>query len=221
MPTAEPALLIGTLLLAPLAGWLAGWGGRRLAGVEPARRGAAAWAPPLAVLLLALHALAMLPPAQAVPAMLLAAILVAIAVADLEAMLIPDALSLPLIPAGLALATLAPPVGFASLEALALHALAAVAGYGLIWGLAALWRRWRGVDGIGLGDAKLLAAAGAWVGPAGLPGVLLYGSVAGLVAALLWRRRASGAAGAGREIPFGPFLALGFWIVLIHGPPPL
>lgn len=219
MPTAEPALLIGTLLLAPLAGWLAGWVGRRLAGVEPPRGGPAAWAPPLAVPLLALHALAMLPPAQAVPAMLLAAILVAIAVADLEAMLIPDALSLPLIPAGLALAALT--LGPDALASLALHALAAVAGYGLIWGLAVLWRRWRGVDGIGLGDAKLLAAAGAWVGPAGLPGVLLYGSVAGLAAALLWRRPASGAMRAGREIPFGPFLALGFWIVLLHGPPPL
>ncbi|MCG8441017.1 MAG: A24 family peptidase, partial [Caulobacterales bacterium] len=93
----------------------------------------------------------------------------------------------------------------------------AALGYGVLAGLAALYRRVRGFDGLGLGDAKLLGAAGAWVGPLGLPSVLVWASAAGLLAA-------GGLALAKRDVgwrtalPFGPALALGFWITWLHGP---
>jgi leader peptidase (prepilin peptidase) / N-methyltransferase len=68
-----------------------------------------------------------------------------------------------------------------------------------------------------LGDAKLFSAAGAWVGLEGLPSVLLCASVIAIAFA--------GVARAGGEtvtavtrIPFGPYLAFGFWIVWIYGP---
>lgn len=222
MPLFSPSVLPAiAMILAVLLGMAAGPVGRHLAGcAEAGPQGWRRLLPVAAVLALSAHALLVLPSAQALPAVILAAVLVAIAAADLETMLIPDALSLPLIPLGLLLTAATAPDGQAW-AALALHGIAAAAGYLLVWGLALLWRRMRGIDAIGLGDAKLLAAAGAWVGPAGLPGVLLYASVAGLLAALIWQGLKGGRLQAGMAIPFGPFLALGFWLVAIHGPPGL
>ena len=72
-------------------------------------------------------------------------------------------------------------------------------------------------EGIGLGDAKLLAAAGAWISWEGLPGLILTGAVAALAAngirALLARR-----IDWTEEFPFGPFLAGAFWLTWLYGP---
>ena len=71
---------------------------------------------------------------------------------------------------------------------------------------------------MGGGDAKLIAAAGAWCGLAALPLVVLGSALTGLLAAL-------GLALAGRtvtsttRIPFGPCIALAFWLVWMHGAP--
>ena len=75
-----------------------------------------------------------------------------------------------------------------------------------------LYRKVRGRDGLGAGDAKLLAAAGAWVGASGLPQVILFAAVAGLVAAACLRL-AGVRLGAASALPFGPFLALATWLV--------
>ena len=69
----------------------------------------------------------------------------------------------------------------------------------------------------GLGDVKLFAAAGAWVGWQGLPSVLLIGAATGLAAALLLAR-AKGPPGPREPVPFGPYLALGLWITWLYGP---
>ena len=67
-----------------------------------------------------------------------------------------------------------------------------------------------------LGDAKLIGAAGAWCGLAALPVVILGSAVLGLLAAL-------GLALAGRDmtsktqIPFGPCIALAFWLAWTSG----
>lgn len=51
-------------------------------------------------------------------------------------------------------------------ENLPLYLLASALGFSLsLWAVARLYRALRGFDGLGLGDAKLLAAAGAWLGP--------------------------------------------------------
>ena len=69
------------------------------------------------------------------------------------------------------------------------------------------FKKLRGKDGLGRGDAKLLAGGGAWCGWMGLPFIVLIGSGMGLVAALFPSVRNQ------KRIPFGPFLALGILIV--------
>lgn len=65
-------------------------------------------------------------------------------------------------------------------------------GYGLVWSIDALYRLLRGQDGMGLGDAKLLAVVGAFLGwrgvVASLFGGALVGSVVSLVTLALLRR---------------------------------
>ncbi len=75
-----------------------------------------------------------------------------------------------------------------------------------------LFLRLRGREGLGQGDSKLLAAAGAWLGWAALPAVALVASGTGL-AFMLLRQVAGRAAGEPDRIAFGPFLSLGFWTV--------
>jgi leader peptidase (prepilin peptidase) / N-methyltransferase len=123
---------------------------------------------------------------------------------DLRTWLLPDALTLPLVIAGLAAAAY---FGPASLTACALGAALGYLGLRLVgWAYRAL----RGGDGIGQGDAKLLAASGAWLGAAALPQVILLASSAALVAAL-GMRLAGFRLGARSALPFGPFLAAATW----------
>jgi leader peptidase (prepilin peptidase) / N-methyltransferase len=129
---------------------------------------------------------------------------------DCTSFLLPDVLTLPLLLAGLALTLGMQP------EALADHCIAAALGYLSFQGLAFAYRRLRGREGLGGGDAKLIAAGGAWCGLTLLPFLLLGSAVAGLLAAL-------GLALTGRAvtsrtpIPFGPCIALAFWLAWLHG----
>jgi len=143
--------------------------------------------------------------------LLLGVTLTAIAVIDAREMRVPDYLSLPLIVGGLLF------MAFTAPAALFWHAAGAAAGYLLIWGVAAAFRTLRGREGIGMGDAKLLAVGGAWTGLLALPSILLAASAAGLVWALvlkiLTRREA------GRPIPFGPFLCAAIFLIWLAGAP--
>jgi leader peptidase (prepilin peptidase)/N-methyltransferase len=129
---------------------------------------------------------------------------------DARSGILPDPLTLPLLLAGLAATALAPGE---SLD----RAAGAVAGYVLLVAVELAYRRWRGRDGLGRGDAKLFAAAGAWVGAVGLPGVLFGAALGALVFA-------AALALAGRRLdrhsalPFGPFLAAATWGVWLFGP---
>ena len=128
--------------------------------------------------------------------------LVLLSYVDLRTGLLPDIMTWPLVAFGL---------GYAAHEGFLLFSLAgAVMGYVLIAGLGLFWRRAKGYEGIGLGDAKLLAAGGAWVGAYGLPIVLLIASGAGLIAALIVLR-GSRLSQERAAIVFGPCLALGVW----------
>jgi leader peptidase (prepilin peptidase)/N-methyltransferase len=125
---------------------------------------------------------------------------------DARCQRLPDFLTLPLVLAGLAAAALLEP------EALAGRAAGAAAGYLGFWALAWAFRRMRGREGLGMGDAKLLAAGGAWVGAWLLPDVLLLAAGSALIYALR-RGRPDPAA----RVPFGPFLAVGIWIMWLYG----
>ena len=137
-------------------------------------------------------------------------VLLALAWIDAEWMILPDVLTLPLLLAGLVVAW------WFDAEALADHALAAGFGWLALWTVATVYRRVRGRDGLGEGDAKLLGAIGAWVGLAGLANVLLGAALAGLIWAGVMRLRGR-AMSATTALPFGPFLALAGWAVLLAG----
>ena len=131
---------------------------------------------------------------------------------DWTHMVLPDALTLPLVLAGLGVTWRLEP------EALTDHAAAAIAGYVAFRLLELGYRRLRGRDGLGQGDAKLAAACGAWVGLAALPWVVVGGAVAGLGAALMLQLRGR-QVGAATALPFGPALALALWVVWLYGVP--
>lgn len=140
--------------------------------------------------------------------------LLALAWIDLRRWILPDALSLPLILAGLAAAAAFSPA------ALGLRALGAALGYGSLRAVAIVYRRLRRREGLGEGDAKLFAAVGAWVGAAALPAVLFVaaGTALATVAGL---RLAGIRLDAQSALPFGPFLALAAWLVWLFGVPAL
>lgn len=137
--------------------------------------------------------------------------LLALSWIDLRRWLLPDALTLALIVLGLALAAV-----FAR-DQLLDRALGAVLGYLGLRAIALIYRALRRREGLGQGDAKLLAAAGAWVGASALPQVIFGAALAALltVAAL---RLAGIRFGAHSALPFGPFLALATWLIWLFGP---
>jgi leader peptidase (prepilin peptidase)/N-methyltransferase len=136
--------------------------------------------------------------------------LLALAWIDLRHMILPDVLTLPLVLAGLSWALIADP------DRIVDHAAGAAVGWLLFWGVSRLYRLLRGRDGLGEGDAKLLAASGAWVTWAGLGPVMLIAALSGLGWALANRLRGAEAI-ATTAIPFGPPLALATWVVWLYG----
>jgi leader peptidase (prepilin peptidase)/N-methyltransferase len=139
---------------------------------------------------------------------LLVAALIALAVIDIRTYRLPDWLTLPLIPAGLAAAWW---LG----ETLWLHALGAVAGYGVLVALEKTYEKMRGRPGLGRGDAKLFAAGGAWCGLTALPLVLLAASVSALIWVMSLRLAAGVEVRADTMIAFGPFLGFGIGFIFI------
>ncbi|MFO1127526.1 MAG: A24 family peptidase [Rhodospirillales bacterium] len=166
-----------------------------------------------AAVLTALWAAAVVPMAWLWPTAALGWVLLALAVIDARHLILPDPLTLPLIPAGLIVV-----VGVASPDRFPDHLIGAAVGLAASAAVRVLYRRLRGREGLGLGDVKLLAAAGAWVGWQGLPWLLLVAAATALAVVLtvaLVRRRLDAQA----PIPFGPFLCLGFWLVWLYGAP--
>jgi leader peptidase (prepilin peptidase)/N-methyltransferase len=128
------------------------------------------------------------------------------ALVDLRTFLLPDVVTLGLIPAGLGLAFLD-----GGLDTFLQAALAAALGLASLGLIAWLYRQLRGRDGLGLGDAKLLAAGGAWTGPFALPWIVAIGAGATLlivVIAHVFGRKAS----AETAVPLGPGLAAGCFL---------
>lgn len=192
--------------LVPLLSWLALRGRCRGCG---ARIGAFSPTMELAALGLAAWAVAVAPGWFGWLGAALGWVLLALAAIDLRETVLPDALTLPLIAAGLAVAALAFP---RPLDHLIGAALGGAGFAALGWG----WQRLTGREALGLGDAKLFAAAGAWLGWQGLPSVLLIAALAGLGLALV--RALAGRGGLDAPLPFGPALAAGFWLTWALGP---
>ncbi|MGQ0486258.1 MAG: prepilin peptidase [Hyphomicrobiales bacterium] len=136
----------------------------------------------------------------------------AIALVDHRKLIIPDALSLPAIPLGLVAALSAFPGDWRAV--LQNHLAAAAIAAGVFFLVRIAYRNLRGIEGLGFGDVKLAAAAGAWLGIEPLPVTLLVATGAALTAVLLrtfrpWEEKMT----PHTAVPFGSFLAPSIMIV--------
>jgi leader peptidase (prepilin peptidase)/N-methyltransferase len=139
--------------------------------------------------------------AEGVSGALLASACLALLAIDAEFQILPDRITLTGLAAGLALSFVS------STRTPASALLGAALGGGGLWLVAFLYRRIAGQEGMGLGDVKMLAMIGAFLGPAGVLVTILLASVSGSIVGL-----ALIAAGRGdrrMRLPFGVFLAVG------------
>jgi leader peptidase (prepilin peptidase) / N-methyltransferase len=143
-------------------------------------------------------------PAQLVLGLVFVATLAAITLTDLELRLIPNKILLVSAVAGVALAAGLDP------SSLPERAIATAAAGGLLFAIALAYPR-----GMGMGDVKLAAVMGLYLGRSVAP-ALLIGFAAGSVFGLAMIAR-HGAAARKQAVPFGPFLALGGVIGLLAG----
>lgn len=140
--------------------------------------------------------------------LLAATLLLPLLFIDLDTRLLPDRLTLPFLTLALLFAA-----SGESRVALPDALTAAVAGFGLPWLLSRLFRLLRGHEGMGMGDMKLLAALGAWLGSAALLDIVAASSVLALIVGLAWLKVKPG-----QPFAFGPYpivVALG-WMLLFH-----
>ncbi len=135
-------------------------------------------------------------------------VLVALLFIDLDKMLLPDQLTLPLMWLGLILSTMNVFVG--TTDAI----IGAAAGYLSLWSVYWLFKLLTGKEGMGYGDFKLLAALGAFTGWQGLPIIILLSSVVGAVVGIVIM--VAQRSGKSLAIPFGPYLAVAGYLTLLY-----
>jgi leader peptidase (prepilin peptidase)/N-methyltransferase len=191
--------------LVPVLSWLVRRGRCRRCGakIDPRHPAIEAAAAMIGLVALLGHPL----PLAAVTALLGWWLLLASAL-DLEHHWLPDRLTLPLIPLGLAAAW----AGFG--PPLTDRLAGAAIGWAFLFLVAFLYRRLRGREGMGGGDPKLLGAIGAWIGAWNLPFILLGAGLFGLAAILLMRLRGQQVTATSR-LPLGTLMILAAWPVWI------
>lgn len=139
----------------------------------------------------------------------LVCILAYLAYIDLKSFRLPDAITIPLLLSGLAFNSF---TNLAFVKPIAAIG-GALLGYFFLWTLNFLYRLIKKQNGIGMGDAKLLAALGAWFGWLAIPQILLIASVFGLIGGMVWL--AWNRQSHHQPFPFGPFLAIAGIIQLL------
>jgi len=151
------------------------------------------------VAIIALHSASDFPEALAFG--LFSGALLLLALLDARHFWLPDAVTLPLVLAGLASIVILPEPGLAN------RLVGAVLGYSSLALLRLAYRIMRGHEGLGGGDPKLLAAIGAWLGATMLPAIVLGASLMALVWAGIKHLRGGGV-GRMTVIPLGTPLAI-------------
>jgi len=140
-----------------------------------------------------------------------AATVLALALIDWDTTLLPDAITLPLLWAGLIVAALQ----WTSVP-LPAALWGAVAGYLSLWLVYWGFKLITGKEGMGFGDFKLFAALGAWFGWQALVPIILMASVIGAVIGI--GMKFSSGLREGGYLPFGPFLAGAGLTAMIFSP---
>lgn len=148
-----------------------------------------------------------------IPTLLLIAVLAPIVWIDARRQIIPDSLNFLLGILGVLFVYVEDGPG-----AIPQRVLAAAAAAIFFFGLRKLYSLARGRTGLGLGDVKFLSAATLWLGPLGLPWLVLFASISGLAWHLIMTYRGGGAASLLQRVAFGPHLAVGFLLTWIWQP---
>lgn len=139
--------------------------------------------------------------------LILACTLIVLFMIDLEHQLLPNVITLPGIVVGFVFSLFGPPGWFDSLIGILL-------GGALPYAIAEVYFRLRGDEGLGMGDVKMLAMIGAFLGWKLMLVTLVFASLAGSIVGLGFI-----AAGYGRKyaLPFGTFLAVGAAVAAVAG----
>jgi len=135
--------------------------------------------------------------------------LISIALIDFDTMVIPDQFSLSLMWLGL----------FISLWTVFIETntsiKGALLGYLILWSIFHIFKLLTGKDGMGYGDFKLLAAGGAWFGMQSVVVIIIMSSFVGAILGSLFilinKNKKN------KQIPFGPYLAVGIWTTMLYG----
>lgn len=146
---------------------------------------------------------------EALSALVLIWILIALTGIDMDTQLLPDSMTLPLLWLGLGVNL------FAVWTPISSAVMGAMLGYGSLWSVYWVFKLVTGKEGMGYGDFKLLGALGAWFGWQAVPLMILLSSFVGAalgIAILIARRQ-----GRDTPMPFGPYLAGAGLLTLFFG----
>ena len=142
--------------------------------------------------------------------LLFATAMIVLFVIDLQHQILPNVITLPGIVAGFVASLFLPPGWLSSMIGIA-------AGGGILFAIAEAYYRLRGIEGLGMGDVKMLAMIGAVLGwPLMLLTLVLASFAGSLVGVGLM---VSGRGGMQAALPFGTFLALGALVAAVAGDP--
>ena len=158
----------------------------------------------------ALHALVFEPGPLLLVRLAFAAVLIVLAFIDIDHRILPDSMTLTGIPLGVLASVWLPPGWRDSLIGVAL-------GGGILWLIAEAYYRWRHVEGMGMGDVKMLAMIGAVLGWRAVIVTLVLSSFSGALVGVLMMSRAKD--GMRYALPFGTFLSLGALVASLVGEP--
>lgn len=142
--------------------------------------------------------------------LLFVCILIALFGIDLEHQILPNSITLPGIVAGVLLSFIAPPGWRDAL-------LGVLLGAGILYAVAGAYYLWRRQEGLGMGDVKMLAMIGAFLGWKAVLVTMVLSSFSG--AAIGLSLIAAQRGGMKLALPFGTFLAIGALVAMFVGEP--
>lgn len=142
--------------------------------------------------------------------LLLVCILIVLFGIDLQHQILPNSITLPGIVAGVLLSAIAPPGLGDSL-------LGVLLGGGVLYAIAGAYYLWRREEGMGMGDVKMLAMIGAFLGWKAVLVTLVLASFSGAAIGMMLIAVQRG--GMKLALPFGTFLSLGALAAMLVGEP--
>jgi leader peptidase (prepilin peptidase)/N-methyltransferase len=142
--------------------------------------------------------------------LLFACAMIVLFVIDLQHRILPNVITVPGVVVGFAVSLWLPPGWLSS-------SLGLLLGGGVLFLIGEVYYRTRGVEGMGMGDVKMLAMIGAFLGWPLMLLTLILATFSGAIVGLAMI--VSGRGGAKAALPFGTFLAVGALVSAVVGQP--